>query len=281
MKLNDVAKEIREIISKRQEEFGLSFEEENHIYTMNGRTDYPSVSKVLKKFYTEFPVDEAAYNKAGGDPIRQQELIEEWAAAGTYSTNMGSRVHFVLESELIKRNGNYKEVRQPEFNCDLTQIMKGDNMIVAGKKYLDLMEQRGAVLLDTEMVLGHPELEYTGQPDKVWLMMNRTQTEYGIVITDWKSNKPKNFVSTKYTKKMLHPFDEYDDTALGHYNIQLPLYGKLLLKMLEGTKYGNIKLYGCVIAHLKEDSIFDEYKVPQDIVNIVMNMNMKQYLTTK
>ena len=279
MKLNDVAKEIREIISKKQEEFGLSFEEENHIYTMNGRTDYPSVSKVLKKFYTEFPTEEAAYNKAGGDPIRQQELIEEWAAAGTYSTNMGSRVHFVLESELIKRNGNYKEVRQPEFNCDLTQIMKGDNMIVAGKKYLDLMEQRGAVLLDTEMVLGHPELEYTGQPDKVWLMMNRTQTEYGIVITDWKSNKPKNFVSTKYTKKMLHPFDEYDDTALGHYNIQLPLYGKLLLKMLEGTKYGNIKLYGCVIAHLKEDSIFDEYKVPKDIVKIVMNMDMKQYLT--
>ena len=279
MKLNDVAKEIREIISKRQEEFGLSFEEENHIYTMNGRTDYPSVSKVLKKFYTEFPTEEAAYNKAGGDPIRQQELIEEWAAAGKYSTDMGSRVHFVLESELIKRNGNYKEVRQPEFNCDLTQIMKGDNMIVAGKKYLDLMEQRGAVLLDTEMVLGHPELEYTGAPDNVWLMMNRTQTEFGIVITDYKTNKPKNFVSTKYTKKMLHPFDEYDDTALGHYNIQLPLYGKLLLKMLEGTKYGNIKFYGCVISHLKEDSLYDEYKVPKDIVNIVMNMDMKQYLT--
>ena len=279
MNLLEIAKEIREIISKKQEEFGLSFEEEDHIYTMNGRTDYPSVSKVLKKFYTEFPTEEAAYNKAGGDPIRQQELIEEWAAAGKYSTDMGSRVHFVLESELIKRNGNYKEVRQPEFNCDLTQIMKGDNMIVAGKKYLDLMEQRGAVLLDTEMVLGHPELEYTGAPDKVWLIMNRTQTEYGIVITDYKTNKPKNFVSTKYTKKMLHPFDEYDDTALGHYNIQLPLYGKLLLKMLEGTKYGNIKLYGCVISHLKEEGLYDEYKVPQDIVNIVMNMDMKQYLT--
>ena len=279
MKLNDVAKEIREIISKKQEEFGLSFEEENHIYTMNGRTDYPSVSKVLKKFYTEFATEEIALKVAGGDPIRQQELIEEWAAAGKYSTDMGSRVHFVLESELIKRNGNYKEVRQPEFNCDLTQIMKSDNMIVAGKKYLDLMEQRGAVLLDTEMVLGHPELEYTGAPDKVWLMMNRTQTEFGIVITDYKTNKPKNFVSTKFTKKMLHPFDEYDDTALGHYNIQLPLYGKLLLKMLEGTKYGNIKFYGCVISHLKEDSLYDEYKVPKDIVNIVMNMDMKQYLT--
>ena len=279
MNLTDIVKEIREIITQKQIEFGLSFEEENHIYTMNGRTDYPSVSKVLKKFYTEFPVEEASYNKAKGDPIKQQELIEEWAAAGSYSTNMGSRVHFVLESELIKRNGNYKQVRQPEFNCDLYQMMKGDKMISAGKDYLDLMEKRGAVLLDTEMVLGHPELEYTGQPDKVWLIMNRNKTDFGIVITDYKTNKPKNFVSTKYTKKMLHPFDEYDDTALGHYYIQLPLYGKLLLKMLEGTKYGNLKLYGCVISHLKEEGLYDEYKVPQDIVNIVMNMDMKQYLT--
>jgi hypothetical protein len=279
MNLSDIVKEIREIITQKQIEFGLSFEEENHIYTMNGRTDYPSVSKVLKKFYTEFPVEEASYNKAKGDPIKQQELIEEWAAAGSYSTNMGSRVHYVLEKELITRNGSYKEVRQPIFDCDLYQMMKGDKMISAGKDYLDLMEERGAVLLDTEMVLGHPDLEYTGQPDKVWLIMNRDKTEFGIVITDWKSNKPKNFVSTKYTKKMLHPFDEYDDTALGHYYIQLPLYGKLLLKMLEGTKYGNLKLYGCVISHLKEEGLYDEYKVPQNIVNIVMNMDMKQYLT--
>lgn len=279
MKLNDVAKEIRDIISQKQKELGLTFEEENHIYTMNGKTDYPSVSKVLKKFYTEFPTEEAAYNKAKGDPIKQQELIEEWAAAGDYSTNMGSRVHFVLESEVIKKHGNYKEVRQPEFKCDLTQIMKGDNMIVAGKKYLDLMEQRGAVLLDTEMVLGHPDLGYTGQPDKVWLMMNRDNTDFGIVITDWKTNKPKNFTVTNYTKKMLHPFDDYHDNALGHYYIQLPLYGRLLLKMLEGSKYGDIKLYGCVISHLKEDSLYDEYKVPQKIINTVMDMDMKQYLT--
>lgn len=279
MKLSDVAKEIRDIISQKQSELGLTFEEANHIYTMNGRTDYPSVSKVLKKFYTEFPTEEAAYNKAKGDPIKQQELIEEWAAAGTYSTNMGSRVHFVLESEVIKKHGNYKEVRQPEFDCDLTQIMKGDNMITAGKKYLNLMEERGAILLDTEMVLGHPELGYTGQPDKVWLMMNRQQTGFGIVITDWKTNKPKNFLVTNYTKKMLHPFDDYHDNALGHYYVQLPLYGKLLLKMLEGTKYENLKLYGCVISHLKDDSTYEEFKVPQNIVDIVMGMDVNQYLT--
>jgi hypothetical protein len=278
MKLNKVAEEIRELVSQRQQELGLTFEEENHIYTMNGKKDYPSVSKVLKKFYTEFPTEEAAYNKAGGDPQKQQQLIEEWAAAGEYSTNMGSRVHFVLEKNVIERNGKYKEVRQPIFDCDLSQIMKGDNMIAAGNKYIKLMEERGAVLLDTEMVLGDPELGYTGQPDKVWLIMNRTQTEFGLVITDWKTNKPKNFQETSYTKRLKDPFDKYPDTALGHYYLQLPFYGKLLLKMLKGTKYENIKLFGCVISHLKDDSLYDEYKVPQEVVDTILEMDIKKYL---
>ena len=278
MKLNKVAEEIRELISQRQQELGLTFEEENHIYTMNGKKDYPSVSKVLKKFYTEFPTEEAAYNKAGGDPQKQQQLIEEWAAAGEYSTNMGSRVHFVLEKNVIERNGKYKEVRQPIFDCDLSQIMKGDNMIAAGNKYIKLMEERGAVLLDTEMVLGDPELGYTGQPDKVWLIMNRTQTEFGFVITDWKTNKSKNFQETSYTKRLKDPFGKYPDTALGHYYLQLPFYGKLLLKMLKGTKYENLKLFGCVISHLKDDSLYDEYKVPQEVVDTILEMDIKKYL---
>ena len=65
IELNNIAKEIREVISQKQQELGLTFEEENHIYTMNGRTDYPSVSKVLKKFYTEFATEEVALKVAG------------------------------------------------------------------------------------------------------------------------------------------------------------------------------------------------------------------------
>ena len=279
MKLNDVVKEIREIISQKQTELGLTFEEENHIYTMNGKTDYPSVSKVLKKFYTEFETEKISLKVAGGDPQRQQELIEEWAAAGDYSTNMGSRVHFVLENEVIKKHGSYKNVRQPEFKCDLSQIMKGDNMIVAGKKYLDLMEERGAVLIDTEMVLGHPELGYTGQPDKVWLMFNKQKTGFGIVITDWKTNKEKNMEVNDYTKPMKKPFEKLPNNALGHYNTQLPFYGKLLVKMLEGTKYENVPLMGGVIVHLTENVEFKEYRIPRDVVDTILNMDMSEYLT--
>lgn len=278
MKLNKVAEDIREIITNKQKEFGLTFEEERHLYTMNGSTDWPSVSKVLKLFYRGFPTEQAAYNKAGGDPYKQQELIKEWEAAGSYSTNLGSRVHYVLEKNLIEQNGNYKEIRQPIFECDLTQLMKSDKMIAAGDKYLKLMKERGACLLDTEMVLGHPELGYTGQPDKTWLIHNKTKSEYGLMITDWKTNKPKNFLQNDFTERMYRPFEKYPNNALGHYYIQLPLYGKLLLKMLEGTEYENLKLYGCIITHLKEDSTFEEYRVPKDIIETVLNMRINDYL---
>lgn len=278
MNLNNIAKEIRQIIHQRQEELGLVFEEKRHLYTMNGRSDWPSVSKVLKKFYKEFPTEEAAYNKAGGDPEKQQELIKEWAAAGTYSTNLGSRVHFILEEEAIKRNGSYKEVRKPIFDCDLTQLMKSDKMIVAGKRYLDLLEQRNVVLLDTEIVLGDPTFGYTGQPDKVWLTMNKNGNDVGLLITDWKTNKPKNFQENDYTERMFKPFESLPNNALGHYYVQLPLYGKLLIKMLEGSKFENIKLYGCIISHLREDTQFEEFRVPKQVIDTVLNMDIKKYL---
>jgi len=284
MELKQIALEIREIISNKQKELELSFIEDTHTYFMKDtdgvvKNSFPSVSKVLKKFYPEFPTDEAAEKKSKGDPVVKQQLIEEWAAAGDYSTNMGSRVHYFLEKKVVENNGKYKEVRQPIFDCDFTQILKGDSMISAGNKYLKLMEDRNVVLLDTEMVLGHPILGYTGQPDKVWLVVNKKGDEFGILITDWKTNKPKNFLSNSFTKPMFKPFENYPNTALGHYYVQLPLYGKLLIEMLKGSKYENIRLYGCIVVLLREDSEFEEFRVPQNVIDIVLDMDIKEYLT--
>jgi hypothetical protein len=284
MNLKEIAKEIRDILSERQKELCLTFEEEKHRYTMkdvNGeiKDNFPSVSKVMKLFYDEFPTEEVARKVAKGDPYVMQTLIEEWAEAGTISTNMGSRVHYELEIETIKRHDIDKEVRQPLYECDMGMIMKGDRMIKAGYKFLKLMEDRGAVLLDTEIVLGHPELGYTGQPDKVWIMFNKQKTGFGLVITDWKTNKKKNMETNEYTKPMKEPFKYLPNNALGHYNTQLPLYGKLIVKMLEGTKYEGIGFYGCVIVHLTDEQDFTEYRVDKKVVDTIMNMDIKEHLT--
>lgn len=283
MDLNTIATEIRGILRDKREELGLQFFEDEHKYFMkdvdgNLRSDFPSVSKVLKKFYDEFPAEEIALKKAKGDLKEQQRLLDEWKSKGDQSTNLGSRVHYFLEKELVESFGLDKEVREPIFECDMFQVSKSDSMIEGGRKYIELCEQRNLVLLDTEIVLGHPELGYTGQPDKVWLTTNADGSEVGILITDWKSNQPKNFQVNQFTTGMRHPFDRYPNNALGHYYLQLPFYGKLLIKMLEGTKYENIRLLGCIVVLLTEDKDFTEYRVPKDIINRILDMDMDFYL---
>ena len=285
MDLKKIAQEIRDIIEQKQKEFQLTFEEESHKYTMlddkgNLRNDFPSVSKVMKLFYDEFPTEQAAYNKAGGDPDEAERLLQEWAEAGRKSTNLGSRCHFFLEEHTLKEFGVKKEVRQPIFECDAEQIIKSDTMIVSGKRYIDLIKDRGCVLIDTEMVLGHPELGYTGQPDKVWLILS-TKGEIGLLITDWKTNQEKNFLVKGYTKPMKPPFEYLPDNALGHYKTQLPLYGKLLIKMLQGSKYENIKLLGCIIVRLSEEREFIEYRVEKQTIDTILDMDIKSKLKNK
>jgi hypothetical protein len=284
MDLEKIRDEINGIIKKRQEEIQLTFEEETHTYTMMNNqgvlvSNWISVSKVLKKFYEEFPAEEISLKKAKGDVVEQQRLLAEWKAAGDYSTNMGSRVHYFLEKKSHEIFNIVKEVRKPEFDCDFTQILKGDSMINAGTNFLKLMKDRGAILLDTEIVLGDPDLSYVGQPDKVWVIESKDKKSVGLIVTDYKTNKPKNFEENQFTKRMKTPFQKHPDNALGHYFIQLPLYGKLIKEMLKGSKYEDIKLFGCIIVLLKENSDFEEFRVPQDVLNTVFSMNIRQYLS--
>lgn len=277
--LYKVRDEILEIVGNRQKELQLTFEEEAHKYTMldvNGklRDNWYSVSKIIKKYYDESPAEEIALKKAKGDIEEQQKLLKEWADAGTYSTNLGSRTHFLLEQKSLEMFDIKKEVRQPIFDCDFEQILKSDRMVSAGVKCLEVMKERGAVLLDTEMVLGDNELQYVGQPDKMWLIENKEKNQIGIFCSDWKTNKIKNFESNHFTKPMNYPFNKLPNNALGHYYIQLPLYLRLLFKMLKGSKYENIGLFGAIIVLLKDDGTFEEFRIPMSVIGQVMNLKI-------
>jgi|TARA_R110000803_G_scaffold98099_4_gene166254 hypothetical protein len=274
-----ISQEIRDIITEKQKEMELTFIEDTHTYHIRKSdgemtTDYPSVSTVIGQFYTPFPDVQKSFEMSEGCLMSQDVLLKEWRATADYANSQGSRVHYLLEMKLLEMYGSYKEVRQPIFDCNDEQIKNGDIMIEGGLDFIKEMHKRGAVLLDTEMVLGSQGLKYTGQPDKVWLMLDKNGN-LGIVITDWKTNKPKNFEVQPYTEKMLNPFEEYYDTALSHYMIQLPLYGRLLLDMLKGTKYEGIKFLGCVIVHLLHEGVhkYVEYRIPKKFMNTVLTMN--------
>jgi len=276
--LTDISDRIRKLIEVKQQELNLTFVEDAHIYhirDINGKmtTKFPSVSSVIKQFYTEFPSLEKSLDMANYDILAQDELLKKWSFMADYANSKGSRVHYLLEMDLLEQYGSYKTVRKPHFECDDEQTKDGNAMVDAGHKFINLMHRRGAILLDTEMVLGSAELGYTGQPDKVWLMFNE-KDELGFIITDWKTNKIKNFKVHSYTDPMLEPFEDEMDTALSHYKIQLPLYGRLILDMLKGTEYEDIKMFGCIIVHLTSNNTYEEYRVPSKFINTVMTMDV-------
>jgi hypothetical protein len=272
-----IAKEIRDVITEKQKEMELTFVEDTHTYYIKNKkgtitTGFPSVSTVIGQFYTPFPDQEKSYEMTQGDLLEQDELLKQWRATADYANDVGSRVHYLLEMKLLEQYGSYKDVRVPIFDCDEEQTKNGDTMIESGLRFIQMMHDRGAVLLDTEMVLGSVDLGYTGQPDKVWLMFDK-QGNIGFVVTDWKTNKPKNFEVHHYTGDMLHPFSDYKDTALAHYMIQLPLYARLLLDMLKGTKFEHIKFLGAVIVHLEVDGNMTEHRIPKKFTDVVLTMN--------
>jgi len=281
--LKKIRNEINEIIRLKQEELFLIFIEETHTYFMkdtNGaiRNDFPSVSKVHEEFYLPFDEKAKALDKCRGDVDAQQILLAEWKALGDYTNNKGSRVHYELEKEEIKQYGNYKEVRKPIFECNEQQIIDGDNMILAGKKYLDLLHERGAILLDSETLLGSNILRYVGTPDKIWLILNKQKTQASLFLTDWKTNAPKNFIPQWYHGKLYPPYEEFDATTLGHYYVQLPLYARILIDMLKGSKYEDIKILGCIVVLLKDDATFEEFRVPQKILNGILTADISNYI---
>jgi hypothetical protein len=280
--LYQIANEIRILLEERRKELNLYFIEDNHKYFMNNeqgqsKSNWPSVSKVLKSFYPPFPTQEASLKKAKGDVVLQKKLIKEWSQMADYANNTGSRVHYFLEKKIIERFELDKEVREPEFDCDFEQIVTSDHMISYGVQFYEKMIKNGAVLIDTEVVMGDPDLGYTGQADKIWLVSNKERTQLGIVVTDWKTNRPKNFVETKWTIRMNEPYQDLPNTALGHYYVQLSLYGKLFQKMLKGTKYEGLPIVRATLILLK-DSCYEEYKTPIDVINRTLELDILDYI---
>jgi hypothetical protein len=277
--LDKTAREINEILEKKRQEYKLSFEEDGHIYTMldiNGklRTDWLSVSSVEKAFYDEFDSEQKALEMSRGDTEKQKMLLESWKKSGLYATNKGSRVHFELERYALNQFKINKEVREPIFECDEQQMFDSDKMIISGKKFLDLMKKRGCVLIDTEVVLGSPKLNYVGQGDDFWISHTKDKNNVGIIITDHKTNQVKNLVPQSYNGHLKTPFGKYRDYAVTHYYIQLSLYAKLMLEMLKGSKYENISILGCILDSLRDDKTFEEYRVPKEFTNKILEIEL-------
>ena len=78
----------------------ISFQEEGHIYLLDGTRQLTPVSSVYSKYFTPFDSDYWAERKAQYLPITAQQLKEQWDCNGMMASFVGTHMHKQIEEYL-------------------------------------------------------------------------------------------------------------------------------------------------------------------------------------
>ena len=186
-----------------------------------------------------------------GDLEKAEELRENWKKMGIDASSIGSYAHYKLEQYVWNLYDIPIQTRKPYYKLNDEEMILAQDMLKNGVNMVHQITSKGFVPLDTETIMGSIELGYFGQCDNLWLGVHKGQLVF--LMTDYKSNKTKNFEEQHYNQPMFPPFESLKDTALSKYYIQQPLYAQLLKDMLKNTPYKDIPFVGFRILHLRDE----------------------------
>jgi hypothetical protein len=243
--------DIRSILSTASE--NIVFDEPNHTYSYND-IKYPSVSSVLKKYTPDFPAKLIAERMASnrrriGESITAQEILKEWEYKKDQASAYGSLVHYRLE-EYLSSFLEGKIVKPVSINFGLLTedlIVRADNAVNTGIRWINEMIDNGYELINTEQMLLNRVLGFCGTVDLLFLKDNK------LVIADWKSNI-KDITNDSYNNYLTNGLETLKATTLNKYNVQLNLYKKLLESVVP------IKVSEMLVVHLNCDLYLEGIK---------------------
>lgn len=195
----------------------ITFDEEAHIYHVDGVPTTGSVTNRIKRFYLPFDAKKKSYEISLRDNIPQEEILASWKNAGDVAIIKGNKAH--LFGELYAFNRNLRP--QSQFDVAIMKFWE------------DLPDFVVPVLTEARMY--HKKYLYAGTADI--LLYNTKTGKY--IVGDYKSNKDlwKNFQG----QKMLTPFTDLLDCPFNHYQLQLSYY-QILLEQIEGIEVSYRKI---------------------------------------
>jgi hypothetical protein len=262
--LLNLAQDIRDILDDVRSKIKLTFEEETHRYSIYSEEEgcqidhLPSVSKLIKQYSEPFDSLAVSVNMMSGDEMLAEELRKDWKKQGDDASSIGSYAHYKLEQYVWNLYDINITTRKPYYDLKNDEYLLAQNMLQNGVNMVHKIISNGFVPLDTETIMGSTKLGYFGQCDNLWLGV--VKGKIVIIMSDYKTNKTKNFEKQHYNKPMFEPFKNLYDTKLSEYYIQQPLYAQLLKDMLKDTPYKDIPIIGFRILHLRDKGTI--YKIP-------------------
>jgi len=240
----------------------LSFNEQKHIYTINGDSNYISVTTLVNDNFEKFDADDiinkmmnSKYwykNKYYGKKIDEIKLL--WENNRILSAELGTKLHFDIEAY-------YNNSPQDNNSIEYTYFM---NFV---ENNINLKPYR------TEWMIYDEKLKIAGSIDIVF--MNKDNS---LMIYDWK--RSKNIIKTKSFLKYSNneTISHIPDTNFWHYSIQLNVYKAIIEK-----KYNKIVSKMVLVCLHPSNKNYIIYNVPnlQNEIHSLFNIRMNLLNTLK
>ncbi len=201
----------------------LSFNEEEHIYTLNG-TVMRSVSSVVAMFFREFDALRISLKKCNGNAIEAARLREDWESRGCVASQAGTFLHKQIEDYL-----NGKE--NPDLLCDVCY----EGKYVKCRETLDISREwsyfkafeRNTTFVPfrTEWRVFDADARMAGTLDFVCACPDGTYEIY-----DWKRSNKIDPAERNPWASGLNGLEHLTDTSYSHYCLQQNLYRYMLQK---------------------------------------------------
>tara|TARA_B100001769_G_scaffold195119_1_gene155539 strand:- start:17194 stop:17961 length:768 start_codon:yes stop_codon:yes gene_type:complete len=254
---------IVDILSKKnthKRDLQITFDEGPHIYTIDGDSDYMSVTTWNHSHFENFNADAIITNmmkskkwsKSKYYGMTREEIKSQWDNNRDNAADAGTKMHYDIEcyyNDVVVNNQSLEYQYFQKFVSD----------------YPELVPYR------TEWMIWDKELRFAGSIDMVYENPDGT-----LMIYDWKRSKSIN-KSSPYMKFSHTPCIEHiPDTNFWHYSLQLNTYKAILEKNYE-KKVTDMML----ICLYPDNDSYQLIRVPDlsDEVNDLFNLrklNMKK-----
>ena len=201
----------------------LSFNEEEHIYSLGG-IEFSSVSNIVSKFFREFDAVGISLKKCYGNELEAAKLREVWEAKGSVASQAGTFLHKQIEDYL-----NGKEI--PDLLCDVCyqgNYVKCSQRLDISREwsYFKAFERNTPfVPFRTEWRIYDADARMAGTLDFVCACPDGTYEIY-----DWKRSNKIDPTERNPWANGLNGLEHLTDTSYSHYCLQQNLYRYMLQK---------------------------------------------------
>ena len=204
----------------------ISFEEGPHIYTIDGDSDYMSVTSWNSTHFPKFEPD-AVITKMMASPrwpkspyfgMTREEIKMKWKNDGIEASEAGTKMHYNIE-------------------CFYNEMQVEDDGSLEWQYFKEFNEEVGSKLMPyrTEWMVWDKDLRLAGSVDMLFENPDGT-----LQIYDWKRSK-KIVKENKWASAIVDSISHLPDANFWKYSLQLNTY-KWILEKNYGKKVSNMFL---------------------------------------